>query len=189
MCLCFLLWRQPKKAPKGCEAQAEHHRSPSGDDWETDNVKGVNTNFRASPDVVSCWGQAHPVKRSQRELTHLVLVRAFSESEGHTSLAKYAPKRGWVNSVSMTGREYESTLQLGAIAESERQQKIMIKGVQPLKVQGILTSRKDEQSELVRSLFLGAAKRSVCARWCINSTIKAYTKARIELTKRVSTSD
>jgi len=29
----FFLWRKPKKAPKGCEAKAEHHRSPSGDDW------------------------------------------------------------------------------------------------------------------------------------------------------------
>ena len=90
----LLLWRQPKKAPKGCEAQAEHHRSPSGDDWGNRQRKGSEHELWTSPDVVSCWGQAHPVKRSQGELTHLVLVRAFSESEGHTSLAKYAPKRG-----------------------------------------------------------------------------------------------
>ena len=66
MCLCFLLWRQPKKPRKGCEAQAEHHRSPSGDDWGADNVKGVNTNFGHPQMSLVVGGQAHPVKRSQR---------------------------------------------------------------------------------------------------------------------------
>ena len=90
----LLLWRQPKKAPKGCEVQAEHHRSPSGDDWGADNVKGVNTNFRHPQMSLVVGGKPTPSNDLKGELTHLVLVRAFSESEGHTSLAKYAPKGG-----------------------------------------------------------------------------------------------
>ena len=41
MFICaFHFGESQRLAPKGCEAKAEHHRSPSGDDWETDNVKG-----------------------------------------------------------------------------------------------------------------------------------------------------
>ena len=48
-------------------------------------------------------GKPTPSNDPKGELTHLVLVRAFSESVGHINIVKYAPKRGWVNPVTGGG--------------------------------------------------------------------------------------
>ena len=168
---------ESQRKRKGCEAKAEHHRNPSGDDWETDNVKGVDTNFRHSQMSLVVGGKPTPSNYPKGELTHLVLVRASSESEGHTSLAKYAPKGGGSTPAKVTGREHECALQLGAIAESERQQKTMIKGVQPLKYKNPDVQEGRAKANLYGHCFrhneVKALCFCLCFHWCIHSTRKA----------------